>query len=407
MKKQVIIHVGLPKTASTYLQDMFFPFLKDVYFCYRNVKTNNDPLQEYNRKLRNYFPVDVSQEKNAIYEYINNLHESNIILSDEIFSTNCEYYTDYLKPIFPDAKIILCVREQTDWLESLYKHHITTGKSNIVVDYFLKLNAFNCNWLDKYKHYVNNFGKENVLVLPYEMFKKDKSQFFKMFFEFTGIEYFYPENKLVRSAPSFSSLILKSLIYNPANIQHNKFIQLLIKFLDNFIKIKGDFIDKKRKGLIKSYYSNFNKELSEHIGIDLKKYGYIAEELTLGDIKLQNNIDKLAKKYKNKKVLIYGAGKFFQTVTENLDLKGLNIIGVSDRKFCNSDVKDFAGYKVIDLSEIQNHDFDVIILGVITEVKTVTRIKEFLEDLLGANKFKLDFIHNYTFMDRIKILISN
>jgi len=32
MKKEIIIHVGAPKAASTYLQEFVFPFLKNVYY---------------------------------------------------------------------------------------------------------------------------------------------------------------------------------------------------------------------------------------------------------------------------------------------------------------------------------------------------------------------------------------
>jgi len=406
MKKQVIIHVGLPKTASTYLQTEFFPFLKDVNFYYRNLKIQSNPITECLKKLRDNSlidPIDPVCEKNKINEYINIIQESKILISDEIFSIKDEYYTSYFKQIFPEAQIILCIREQTDWLESFYKQHITSGNTNIVIDYFLQLNAFNCNWLDRYNHYVNNFGKDNVLVLPYEMLKKDNDQFLKKFFDFTDIEYFCPENKTIRPASSFSSLILKSFINTTT--EQNKLVNFLINCFDKFIKINGNFIDKKRKRLIKNYYNNYNKKLSEHIDINLKNYGYISEQLILGNINFQKNIDKLVKKYKNKKILIYGAGKFFTDIAENCNLSKLNIIGISDKKFHKSEINEFIGYKAIDPSEIHNYDFDVIILGIMTEVQTVKSIKGFLENLLGANKFKLDFINNYTLWERIKILI--
>ena len=47
----------------------------------------------------------------------------------------------------------------------------------------------------------------------------------------------------------------------------------------------------------------------------------------------QEKINKLAKKYKNKRVVIYGAGQFAKTAFENYDLSKLNIVAIADKKF--------------------------------------------------------------------------
>ena len=51
------------------------------------------------------------------------------------------------------------------------------------------------------------------------------------------------------------------------------------------------------------------------------------------DNNAQKQIDKLAKKFKNKKVVIYGAGIYFQIIKNNFDISKLNIIGIADKKF--------------------------------------------------------------------------
>jgi len=59
----------------------------------------------------------------------------------------------------------------------------------------------------------------------------------------------------------------------------------------------------------------------------------------------QNRINKLAKKYQNKKIIIYGAGVAFDAISDNFDLSKLNIIGVSDIKFKDDGVyKSFTTY---------------------------------------------------------------
>ena len=47
----------------------------------------------------------------------------------------------------------------------------------------------------------------------------------------------------------------------------------------------------------------------------------------------QRQINKLARKYKNKKIVIYGAGEYFQILKNNFDLSNLNIVGIADKKF--------------------------------------------------------------------------
>ena len=47
----------------------------------------------------------------------------------------------------------------------------------------------------------------------------------------------------------------------------------------------------------------------------------------------QRQINKLARKYKNKKIVIYGAGEYFQILKNNFDLSKLNIVGIADKKF--------------------------------------------------------------------------
>lgn len=87
----------------------------------------------------------------------------------------------------------------------------------------------------------------------------------------------------------------------------------------------------------------------------------------------QKKIDKLAKKYKNKKILIYGAGMILETLIENYDLSKLDIIGVSDRKFeCE---QSFMGYKAIPSSEIGKMKPDVVMVSLYKMDKSNTALK--------------------------------
>ncbi len=73
----------------------------------------------------------------------------------------------------------------------------------------------------------------------------------------------------------------------------------------------------------------------------------------------QKYIDKLAKKYKNNKILIYGTGTIAEHLFNNYDLSKLNIIAVSDKKY--STRSNYKGFTTICPDEIKDLNPDVIL----------------------------------------------
>ena len=80
----------------------------------------------------------------------------------------------------------------------------------------------------------------------------------------------------------------------------------------------------------------------------------------LNPINVQKRIDALVKKYNGKQVVIYGAGDYFSFLKENCDLSGLNIVGISDRKFEVSKEENPSNYLPLTPDELKDFDFDVI-----------------------------------------------
>ena len=75
----------------------------------------------------------------------------------------------------------------------------------------------------------------------------------------------------------------------------------------------------------------------------------------------QKKIDKLAQKYKNRKIIIYGAGQFFDEIINNYDLSKLNIVALCDKKF-ESEKKCF-NFACITPDELKNYDCDLILIA--------------------------------------------
>lgn len=106
----------------------------------------------------------------------------------------------------------------------------------------------------------------------------------------------------------------------------------------------------------------------EDIELYLKKYNF------------EKQLKALKKELKGKKIIVYGTGALFQTVLKNYDLSGLDIIGVSDRKYqVEDDGKYELNYRVIRREDIVKYNPDCILIA----------IKMFLPIL---NNFSKEFI---------------
>ncbi|MDD3419002.1 MAG: hypothetical protein PHE78_00210 [Candidatus Gastranaerophilales bacterium] len=102
------------------------------------------------------------------------------------------------------------------------------------------------------------------------------------------------------------------------------------------------------------------------------------------DKKVQKTINKLARKYKNKKVVLYGAGEFAAVLFQNYDLSELNIVAVADLNYIVK--KDFFGIPVVNPYELKDISFDLLL---ITSYKTYDVI-DFLDDELFSG-YKPEF----------------
>lgn len=131
-QKAVFIHVGLPKTASTLLQEVVFPELRNVTYISRPYTQENhvfNKLQYADDTL--YAAEELDRELNAIF----NLQSTKtILISDELFSgapfynfLNRSLIAKRLAALLPFAQIILFLRGQRDIIRSLHNQYVKIG----------------------------------------------------------------------------------------------------------------------------------------------------------------------------------------------------------------------------------------------------------------------------------------
>ena len=120
----------------------------------------------------------------------------------------------------------------------------------------------------------------------------------------------------------------------------------------------------------------------------------------------QRQINKLARKYKNKKIVIYGAGEYFQILKNNFDLSKLNIVGIADKKFETSKDSNPTPYLALAPEELKDFDLDVILVALYDD----TSLCDYLEYQLLLNTQNEDklirSIIEPTFLYTIKVLLG-
>lgn len=111
----------------------------------------------------------------------------------------------------------------------------------------------------------------------------------------------------------------------------------------------------------------------------------LLEELKV--YKFDKQLKKHNKKLKNKTIIIYGTGLFFQKIIENYDLSGLNIIGVSDRKYTGEEEgKEVFGYKIVPLDKIIDYKPDYVL---ISTLKFLGIMDDFKNNVFRGTKIKV------------------
>lgn len=94
--------------------------------------------------------------------------------------------------------------------------------------------------------------------------------------------------------------------------------------------------------------------------------------------KYKKQIENLAKKCKNKKILIYGTGDLFDLIVNNYDLSEFDIIGITDKKYTLKDdgLYDY-GYKIIPYEKINEHNYDVILVSLLKYRSIIKNLKRY------------------------------
>jgi hypothetical protein len=181
-----ILHVGFPKTATTYLQSEVFPKIKNIKFL--PLDATDKKAIDALLKIRNISrPIDPEAIKKILYPYDLLSLES---LSGDIYSSNIEdrsIIAQRLKIIFPHSKIIIGIRDKNSIIRSAYSQYIKEGGIYRYDDYIAKVvhqERF------KFENYIkimkDLFNSKNVFIYKFEDLKENPEETVKKMTQFIG-----------------------------------------------------------------------------------------------------------------------------------------------------------------------------------------------------------------------------
>ncbi|MDD3567089.1 MAG: sulfotransferase [Bacteroidales bacterium] len=300
MELNPIIHIGYNKTGTIWFQNNFFPLVENASLLNRDLV--HKLLVRTNFFTFNPFEVRGMLDKES---------EKRIIISEEEFSLTARAQPHIktaiikqLHHVYPNAQIVVFIRNQVDRLLSLYLYYLKqNGGTYSFHNFIFKKNWLKTNLIDlklensKYHYYLNFisdvFGQSNVHIYLYEEFANNNIAFLKKFCNTHSLVVdlnrinFHRENKALKKnfipIARFINLFTKPRIVDRSHI-------LTVPYLDrvcrkiypklNSFSIWGrnavpeDLLSTESIEYLNNYYRNSNRILAEKYSLPLEKYGY-------------------------------------------------------------------------------------------------------------------------------------
>lgn len=281
------IHIGFPKTATTFLQERVFPRLADqlLYVGRGESATLLEPLIAYDDSV---FDADgVRRQIERVfargaktlcsYEPLTGLHYQSAF-------ANRTQIARRLREVGFDRAIIT-VRNQFDALESAYKQYVKSG-GTLQFDDYITFDSSRQRYLypeyfeyfSIYRLYAEIFGPENVLILQYEQlgsraFVRELCRFLEE--APFDIEQARPVNSSLSCSKTRILRVLNHFTYSAYQPSHlisrrisTDFCHRLLRRLP-LLNARQSFLEPGMRAAIAEFYRESNQALQRSAGITL------------------------------------------------------------------------------------------------------------------------------------------
>lgn len=300
-----IIHIGYPKTATTWFQRNFYPMVENVCLPHHNLVKKN---------IISPFDLQYSAEKYST-EFKDANDSKRMIICEENLVGSLQnggmqgYHTKEtalrLKSLFPEAEIVIFIRNQDEMIASAYIQYVKGGGNYSLhkylfdkqYDYSNSRMLFSLDFFQYHEViglYQNLFGKDNVHVFLYEEFAENNMEFVRSFAKkfslkllSDNLDYSFQNIRLRRGiipVARFTNSFSKRPIIHKYYFVHVPFWYLqnkrMLLFLNKF-RIFGkqptaeEILGKKNYLFINDYYRESNRILIEKFNLNkISDYNY-------------------------------------------------------------------------------------------------------------------------------------
>ncbi len=206
--KEIFIHIGMPRAASSSLEENIFHRIENVFHFSRS-----PVLKEAVNKAQNRLPFAIDHEslRNSIQAELARIQEPKVLISNERLVGNqtqsfvqFHYVKWNLKQLFPEAKVLFIIRRQDEMAESIYKRAVKRGLNMRLASYLNYrngefgyeklfqvgrkhfLNVQDLDYWGMLESYQRDFGEDRIKVLPFELLKHDEEAFFEILYDWIG-----------------------------------------------------------------------------------------------------------------------------------------------------------------------------------------------------------------------------
>lgn len=321
-----LVHIGYHKTATTWLQKELFSFGSSAFYPLCPTRLMSHALQLPAKYMGQFFYRDeegflmspfMSHEhiRARVTKELATICESGIpegkmpVISNERLSGNpyngaydAKAIADSLFSVFPLAKVLIVVREQEAMIMSMYFQYLRRcGTADIQVflcqPYDESHTLFSLDHLayDQRVAYSQAlFGEQNVLVLPYELFRADPDTFLKRLSALCGIPINVEEypverrhnegrNHLVEGRFRWLNLFIQSTSLNAYSPFYSKWSSFAARGLKHVLTRMTSrareeaYIRNLREQIheiVGNRYGRSNAALESITGLDLASFGY-------------------------------------------------------------------------------------------------------------------------------------
>lgn len=303
-KTDLTLHIGMPRTGTTTLQEHFFPNISGYLGRSRKMFGKPWGRNAYTNKLLqyyNYHAKTANFPRRAMQAWCDSLKNlavhkdlKNIIISDESLQQGNDQFkgyienTDKLQSVVPpksfifsflenilyynvwnrgNVKVIISFRNQCDWIPSVYARSSDRNPNASTKDFELKTKIIlkNYQWRFSWMHWISKLepivGKKNLCILIMEDI--NGPSYWEAVCNFLDISYFKNYMTVSSNAENKSSISDDTKKILPLVINSKE------KQRESYFKVSRDM-----KQFIMSYYNSSNRELANYIGRDLQCFGY-------------------------------------------------------------------------------------------------------------------------------------